>query len=91
MLDHQDIDQIQQRRRHLEEIAEMGHDAYPISGAVWAVAYVKQPKGRGERLARFLRWMVNEGQEFAEGEQYARLPTGLVKRAEEKINRIIVE
>ena len=29
MLDHQDIDQIQQRRRHLEEIAEMGHDAYP--------------------------------------------------------------
>ncbi len=29
MLDHQEIDQIQQRRRHLEEIAEMGHDVYP--------------------------------------------------------------
>ncbi|HEU0174179.1 MAG TPA: lysine--tRNA ligase [Blastocatellia bacterium] len=29
MLDNQEIDQIQQRRRHLEEIAEMGHDVYP--------------------------------------------------------------
>ncbi|HEY9434526.1 MAG TPA: amino acid--tRNA ligase-related protein, partial [Blastocatellia bacterium] len=29
MSDHQEIDQIQQRRRHLEEIAEMGNDAYP--------------------------------------------------------------
>src|SRR5262245_18043057 len=27
--DHQEIDQIQQRRRHLEEIAEMGNSAYP--------------------------------------------------------------
>jgi lysyl-tRNA synthetase, class II len=29
LLEHQEIDQIQQRRRHLEEIAEMGHDVYP--------------------------------------------------------------
>ncbi|MGH9755725.1 MAG: lysine--tRNA ligase [Blastocatellia bacterium] len=29
MLDQQENDQIQQRRRHLEEIAEMGHDDYP--------------------------------------------------------------
>jgi lysyl-tRNA synthetase, class II len=29
LLDHQEIDQIQQRRRHLEEIAEMGHEVYP--------------------------------------------------------------
>jgi lysyl-tRNA synthetase class 2 len=29
LLDNQEIDQIQQRRRHLEEIAEMGHEAYP--------------------------------------------------------------
>jgi lysyl-tRNA synthetase, class II len=29
LLDNQEIDQIQQRRRHLEEIAEMGHDVYP--------------------------------------------------------------
>jgi lysyl-tRNA synthetase class 2 len=28
LLEHQEIDQIQQRRRHLEEIATMGHDAY---------------------------------------------------------------
>jgi lysyl-tRNA synthetase class 2 len=29
LLDNQEIDQIQQRRRHLEEIAEMGHEVYP--------------------------------------------------------------
>src|SRR5215475_2320836 len=29
LLESQEIDQIQQRRRHLEEIAEMGHDVYP--------------------------------------------------------------
>jgi lysyl-tRNA synthetase, class II len=29
LIESQEIDQIQQRRRHLEEIAEMGHDIYP--------------------------------------------------------------
>ena len=29
MPDQQEIDQVQQRRRHLEEIAEMGHGVYP--------------------------------------------------------------
>jgi lysyl-tRNA synthetase, class II len=29
LVDNQEIDQIQQRRRHLEEIAEMSHEVYP--------------------------------------------------------------
>jgi phosphate transport system substrate-binding protein len=66
-----------------------GDNAYPISGAVWAVVYVKQPAGKGKALADFLHWAVHEGQEFAEGLHYARLPGELVGRIDAKLDNIL--
>lgn len=67
-----------------------GKDSYPISGTTWAVVFVKQPAGRGRPLVDFLRWAVREGQDDAEELHYARLPKGLVERAEKKIDQIDV-
>ncbi|HEV3237871.1 MAG TPA: phosphate ABC transporter substrate-binding protein PstS [Gemmataceae bacterium] len=62
-----------------------GKDAYPISGATWAVVFVKQTGDRGQRLADFLTWVTHDGQESVTDLYYARLPKGLVQKAEEKL------
>jgi phosphate ABC transporter phosphate-binding protein len=68
-----------------------GKGAYPISGTVWAVAYVKQPSEKVNPLKDFLRWLLHEGQPMAEKKHYASLPKGLVERAEKKIEQIKAE
>jgi len=65
-----------------------GKDSYPISGTVWAVIYDKQPAGKGQAVVDFLRWVTHDGQQFAEGLHYARLPEGLVKRLEKKLDQV---
>lgn len=65
-----------------------GANTYPISGTVWAVAFVKQKKGTGKLVADFLRWVTHEGQPSAEALHYARLPQGLVDRAEKMLDEI---
>jgi ABC-type phosphate transport system substrate-binding protein len=67
-----------------------GKDSYPISGTVWAVVYEKQPAGKGQSVVDFLRWVTHDGQQFAEGLHYAKLPEGLVKRLEKKLDGIQV-
>jgi phosphate ABC transporter phosphate-binding protein len=64
-----------------------GKGVYPISGTVWCVCKVDQGKN-GKQLADFLRWCLNEGQDLAKDKHYARLPKGLVERAEKKIAMI---
>lgn len=65
-----------------------GKDSYPISGTVWAVVYVNQPPAKGRQIREFLWWVTHDGQRFCEEMDYARLPAGLVKRAEGKLNLI---
>lgn len=67
-----------------------GKDAYPLSGTVWAVIYVNQPKDKGQAVVDFLRWITHEGQELAGELQYARLPAGLIERLETKLNQVQV-
>jgi phosphate ABC transporter phosphate-binding protein len=67
-----------------------GKESYPISGTVWAVLYSKQPAGKGQAVVDFLRWVTHDGQQYAEGLHYARLPEGLVKRLEKKLDGIQV-
>ncbi len=67
-----------------------GKDSYPISGSTWAVVFVKQAAGRGQPLVDFLRWATHDGQADAEELHYARLPQGLVARAEKKLDQIDV-
>jgi phosphate transport system substrate-binding protein len=65
-----------------------GKDSYPISGTVWAVIYENQPPGKGQAVVDFLRWVTHEGQEYAQGLDYAKLPEQLVKRLEIKLNEV---
>jgi phosphate transport system substrate-binding protein len=65
-----------------------GADAYPLSGAVWAIVPVKTANGKGKALADFLRWATHEGQEFAEGQHFARLPVELVEKIDKKLDQI---
>jgi phosphate ABC transporter phosphate-binding protein len=64
-----------------------GEDAYPISGTVWAIAYVKQGPWGG-KLKDFLWWVTHEGQKEMEKLHYAPLPEGLVKKIEGKLGLI---
>jgi phosphate transport system substrate-binding protein len=63
-----------------------GKDSYPIAGTVWVVCDVGQSPEKARALAAFLRWALHEGQDLAAELHYARLPQGLVERAEKKID-----
>src|SRR5262249_40750598 len=65
-----------------------GKDAYPISGATWAVLFVKQSGDRGQRLADFFSWVTNDGQDSVTDLYYARLPRGLMAKAKEKLSSV---
>jgi phosphate transport system substrate-binding protein len=65
-----------------------GKGVYPISGTVWAVCKVQQGPKNGPMLAEFLRWCIHDGQGLAKDKHYARLPEGLVKLADKKIDLI---
>jgi len=51
-----------------------GKEAYPICGCTWAILFVRQPDGQGQRLVDFLRWVAQAGQEYNTDLFYARLP-----------------
>lgn len=65
-----------------------GKDAYPISGATWAVVYIKQEGDRGQRVIDFLIWATHDGQESVTDLYYARLPKGLVQKVDGKLKEI---
>jgi phosphate transport system substrate-binding protein len=67
-----------------------GKDAYPISGTVWAVIYVKQPSDKGKAVVDFLRWVAHEGQRYAGDLHYAPLPPGLIERLDKKLDQVQV-
>jgi phosphate transport system substrate-binding protein len=67
-----------------------GKGSYPISGTNWAVVYQKLPAKKGQMVVDFLRWVTHEGQEYTADLHYARLPKGLVKRLEKKLDAIEV-
>ena len=52
-----------------------GKDAYPISSFTWLLIPAKiDDATKREVIKAFLQWMVGDGQNFAEGLSYARLP-----------------
>jgi phosphate transport system substrate-binding protein len=65
-----------------------GADTYPISGTVYMVLYVKQPRDKAKALKDFIRWTTHEGQDMAKELHYARLPQTLVERIDKKIELI---
>ena len=65
-----------------------GKDAYPISGATWAIVYLKQGGDRGQRVKDFLTWATHDGQESVTDLYYARLPKELVEKVDAKLKEI---
>lgn len=65
-----------------------GEESYPISGASWAVLYSTQDPQRARALVDFFTWATHEGQKYNERMHYARLPEALVKRIDEKLQKI---
>jgi phosphate transport system substrate-binding protein len=67
-----------------------GKASYPISGTTWALVYLKPPADKGRQLVDFLRWVIGEGQDRAEGLFYAPLPESLRSRARQKLDQVQV-
>ena len=65
-----------------------GEDAYPIAGTTWAVLYTHQESDKAKALVDFLRWVTHEGQTATEKLHYAKLPEGLVKRLDQKLDQV---
>jgi len=66
-----------------------GKDAYPIAGFTWLLVYKNiKDKAKGEKIVKFLKWAVNDGQKYAEDLLYAPLPMDIVKLVEQKIRTI---
>lgn len=66
-----------------------GADAYPIAGVTWILVYKNQAdKIKGEKIVKFLRWAITDGQKYSADLLYAPLPESMVKKIEEKINQI---
>jgi phosphate ABC transporter phosphate-binding protein len=68
-----------------------GKDSYPICGTVWAVLYVNEPADKGQHVVDYLRWCIHDGQQFAEDLHYAKLPKGLVEKADKKLDSVKVK
>jgi phosphate transport system substrate-binding protein len=66
----------------------LGAGSYPICGTTWAIVYANQPAGQGRDLAKFLAWVLDEGQARCEDLFYARLPEALATKAKQKVQQI---
>jgi phosphate transport system substrate-binding protein len=54
--------------------------AYPIAGLTFLLVYKEQRDAtKGRALVNFINWSMTQGQEVAEGLDYARLPAAVVK------------
>jgi phosphate transport system substrate-binding protein len=70
-----------------------GPNAYPISGADWAVFYQRMPADQGRPLIAFLRWATarDHGQQFAAPLGYASLPDRLIERIGARLDEVELE
>jgi phosphate transport system substrate-binding protein len=68
-----------------------GKEAYPISGYTYLLVYETMPKATGEKIVKFLKWAVKDGQKYAEPLHYAPLPSALVSKVNTKIATIKVK
>ena len=66
-----------------------GKTAYPISSFTWLLIPATIPDAtKRDTLKDFLKWMLSDGQSFAEGLGYAPLPKEVVKAEEKAISKI---
>jgi len=68
-----------------------GKNSYPISGFTYLLVFQKMPGEKGEKLVKFLKWALADGQKMAEPLSYAPLPPGLVKKVRSKVDLIVTK
>ena len=65
--------------------------AYPITAPTWVLAYKTQPdKVKGDALKAWLSYLVGEGQQLADDNDYAPLPSSFTEQARAAISAIAV-
>ena len=66
-----------------------GKTAYPISSFTWLLIPAKiDDAGKRDAIKGFLKWMVSDGQGYAESLSYAKLPKEVAQKVEKAINNI---
>jgi phosphate transport system substrate-binding protein len=66
-----------------------GKTAYPISSFTWLLIPSKfQDAGKRDALKTFLKWMLTDGQNYAESLSYAKLPKEVVLKETKAINNV---
>jgi phosphate transport system substrate-binding protein len=66
-----------------------GKAAYPISSFTWLLIPQKfQDAGKRDAIKGFLKWMIADGQGYAEGLSYAKLPKEVVDKEKKAIDTI---
>ena len=64
-------------------------EAYPIAGLTYLLVYRDQKDAaKGKALADFIGWAMHDGQEMAEGLDYARLPAPVVAVNEANLKKL---
>jgi len=65
-----------------------GKNTYPISSFTWLLVPTRiQDAGKRQAITDFIRWMLADGQKFAEPLAYARLPKEVVSKEMKAISR----
>lgn len=58
-----------------------GKNAYPIASFSWVLVPIhSKDAAKGKLLIDFLKWVISDGQQFAEGLSYSPLPPAVTKR-----------
>jgi phosphate transport system substrate-binding protein len=65
-----------------------GDRSYPISSFIWILVSENMGPTKQEAMKDFLRWMMNEGQAYAEPAGFARLPRAIVEPVLREIEKI---
>jgi phosphate transport system substrate-binding protein len=66
-----------------------GKTAYPISSFTWLLIPAKiDDAGKRDAIKGFLKWMVSDGQGYAESLSYAKLPKEVAQKVEKAINNV---
>jgi phosphate transport system substrate-binding protein len=68
-----------------------GDAAYPITSPTWIIIYKNQTdKAKGEAIKGFLTFILNDGQDLATDNGYAKLPSALVDKAKAQLDSIVI-
>lgn len=66
-----------------------GKDSYPVSSFTWVLIPEKiSDPAKRDAIKGFLKWMLTDGQNYAEPLSYAKLPKAVVAKEMQAINRI---